>query len=306
MWNGGVTNTYIDRALPFGLRSAHKIFNAIADFIAWVLSCPGVQFQLHYLDDFLLLGTPNSQQGREFLTIAVRTLTRLGIPIAVHKTEGPATSLTFLGILIDTENFELRLPQDKLARLQDTLQHRITKQFCTRRDLESLLGQLSHAATVISQGRVFLRQLFTLLSLDRAPHHLIRLNIGAKADIIWWQIFYKTGMESHSSLPQLHPYLSLLFWQRRCGDWNGPVSALHSGTIIWLWLNSLSQACLKISYSCICCIGLHSILLSTDFTLYPSTYPAFLIQQQTLFHATIYHCFNPLFHGSNMLQYLQQ
>ena len=48
---------------------------------------------------------------------------------------------------------------------------------------------MSHAATVIPQGRVFLRQLFTLLSLDRAPHHFIRLNAGARADLIWWQTF---------------------------------------------------------------------------------------------------------------------
>lgn len=35
-WRG---NTYINRALPFGLRSAPKIFNADADFINWVLTC---------------------------------------------------------------------------------------------------------------------------------------------------------------------------------------------------------------------------------------------------------------------------
>jgi hypothetical protein len=187
-WRG---NTYVDRALPFGLRSAPKIFNAIADLIAWVLTCQGVKFQLHYLDDFLLLGSPNSQQGRELLTITEHSLTRLGIPIAEHKTEGPATTLTFLGILVDSEKFELRLPADKLARLQDALQQWVTRCSCIRRELHSLLGHLSHAATVIPQGRVFLRQLFTLLSLDRAPHHYIRINAGARADLIWWHTFLR-------------------------------------------------------------------------------------------------------------------
>ena len=61
-WKG---STYVDRALPFGLWSAPKIFNAIADVIAWVLGCQGIQYhQLHYLDDFLFIGAPNSQQGR--------------------------------------------------------------------------------------------------------------------------------------------------------------------------------------------------------------------------------------------------
>jgi len=104
-WRG---NTYVDRALPLGLHSVPKIFNAVADFIAWVLACQGVTYQLHYLDDFLFLGAPNSQQGREFLTTALQMLTRLGIPVAVHKTEGPTTALIFLGILVDSYNFELR------------------------------------------------------------------------------------------------------------------------------------------------------------------------------------------------------
>ena len=185
-WRG---NTYVDRALPFGLRSAPKIFNAIANFIAWVLACQGVTYQLHYLDDFLFLGAPNSQQGREFLTTALQMLTRLGIPVAVHKTEGPTTALVFLGILVDSYNFELRLPADKLARLQEAIWHWVPRHSCIRRELDSLLGHLSHAATVIPQGRVFLRQLFALLSLDRAPHYFIRLNAGARANLMWWQTF---------------------------------------------------------------------------------------------------------------------
>ena len=111
-WRG---NTYIYRALPFGLRSAPKIFNAVADFIAWVLACQGVNCQLHYLDDFLLIAAPNFQQGHEFLAITLQTLARLGIPVVTHKTEGPTTILVFLGILIDTYNFELRLLAEKLT-----------------------------------------------------------------------------------------------------------------------------------------------------------------------------------------------
>ena len=45
---------YMDRSLPFGLRSAPKIFNAIADFLAWVLHHNSIPYILHYLDDFLI------------------------------------------------------------------------------------------------------------------------------------------------------------------------------------------------------------------------------------------------------------
>ncbi len=48
-----VGRTYVDRALPFGLRSAPKIFSAVADMITWALHCAGIKLQIHYLDDFL-------------------------------------------------------------------------------------------------------------------------------------------------------------------------------------------------------------------------------------------------------------
>ena len=185
-WKG---STYIDRALPFGLRSAPKIFNAIADFIAWVLTCQGIQYQLHYLDDFLFIEPSNPQRGEESRAIALRTFEKLGIPVALHKTEGPTTALTFLGIIIDTHTFELRLPADKLSRLRDAIKQWVRRRSCTKKELESFLGHLSHAATVIPQGRVFLRHLFPLLAMDRAPHHYIRLNASARADLLWWQTF---------------------------------------------------------------------------------------------------------------------
>jgi len=51
-WQGTV---YIDRVLPFGLRSAPKVFTAIADALQWMLKHHGVSRKLHYLDDFILV-----------------------------------------------------------------------------------------------------------------------------------------------------------------------------------------------------------------------------------------------------------
>ena len=47
--------TYIDKALPFGLRSAPKIFSAIADALTWAMIQAGVHTVIHYLDDFFFL-----------------------------------------------------------------------------------------------------------------------------------------------------------------------------------------------------------------------------------------------------------
>ena len=49
---------YVDTALPFGLRSAPKIFNAVADALQWIMERNGVPELLHYLDYFLIFGVP--------------------------------------------------------------------------------------------------------------------------------------------------------------------------------------------------------------------------------------------------------
>ena len=51
--------THIDCALPFGLRSAPKVFLAVAGMVAWALHCSRLCHQIHYFDDFLFVGAPN-------------------------------------------------------------------------------------------------------------------------------------------------------------------------------------------------------------------------------------------------------
>ena len=51
-WAGAL---YVDAALPFGLRSAPKIFTSGADTLEWHLRLEGLQQVYHYLDDFLIV-----------------------------------------------------------------------------------------------------------------------------------------------------------------------------------------------------------------------------------------------------------
>ena len=109
-WEGKI---FTDRALPFGLRSAPKIFNAVVDGLAWALLCLGVEPILHYLDDFFLCSEAHSSACKVGLDIAIATSNHLGLPVAPHKVEGPCTSFIFLGIEIDSDKLELWLPEEK-------------------------------------------------------------------------------------------------------------------------------------------------------------------------------------------------
>ena len=79
----------MDSMVPFGLRSAPKIFNAAADVLEWCISKAGVEMTLQSL--VFLEPSRISVPYRE-----------LGVPLAPEKQAGPSTTIEFLGITIDT------------------------------------------------------------------------------------------------------------------------------------------------------------------------------------------------------------
>ncbi len=62
------------------------------------------------------------------------------------KLAGRATALTFLGIEIDTQSLQLRLPRAKLAELKALVAAWKQREVCTKRELESLTGNYSMRA----------------------------------------------------------------------------------------------------------------------------------------------------------------
>ncbi len=210
-WEGAY---YVDPMLPFGLRSAPKIFNAIADALHWHLVKSGISSLFHYLDDYIMVAPPEDHLCQSWLAIMMSQCRQLGVPIAAHKTEGPATTITFLGIEMDTIAGELRLPQDKLQRLQGLLQQWEKKKCCTRKELESLIDILNHACKVVRPGRSFLRRMIDLLHATHRPPASkvpIRLSQGFRADLAWWREFTSqwngtSFLNPPSRLPKAHLY----------------------------------------------------------------------------------------------------
>jgi len=180
---------YVDGMLPFGLRSAPKIFTAFADALEWCISTAGVEFIYHYLDDFVVLGRPDTEQCAQSLHTLKSVCNDLGVPLASEKQAGPSTKLEFLGIIIDTVRQELQLPEDKLARLRVLTDRLKSRDSCFKRELESFLGVLNHACSVIPAGRAFLRQVIGLVRDTKKPHHHIRFNHAFRSDLQWWRVF---------------------------------------------------------------------------------------------------------------------
>ncbi len=138
-WEGQV---YVDKVLPFGLRSAPKLYNAVADALLWILVNHDEVDGLHYLDDFLLFGEQDSRQGERALQLVLACCAMLGMPVASRKTEGPSTTLTFLGLELDTLSMTVWLPPTKLERLRREIRWWEGMKSCSKRVLLSIISQL--------------------------------------------------------------------------------------------------------------------------------------------------------------------
>ena len=180
---------YIDTCLPFGLRSAPKLFNILADFLAWIVKQSDVSFLIHYLDDFLTMGPPSSPICKRNLDTIIETCDYLGVPLALEKVEGPLTTLPFLGIILDTSRMEARLPDDKLLKLRKEIADWMDYTYATKREILSLVGSLQHAAKVVRCGRAFVSRMYATAAKVRELNFSTRLNSEFRSDLCWWHTF---------------------------------------------------------------------------------------------------------------------
>ena len=87
-------------------------------------------------------------------------------------------------------SLQLRLPIDKLEHLLLELERVSEEKVISHRELQSLTGLLQHASKMVKPGRAFPHCLYVLQAMGQSPHHHIHLNVPARTDIMWWQVFY--------------------------------------------------------------------------------------------------------------------
>ena len=180
---------YYDTTIPMGCSMSCSIFEAFSTAIQWVaqnkLRIPRI---VHVLDDFLIIAD-SEREAKDQLNRFITFCNNCGIPIASEKTEGPATTLMFLGIVLDVRQALAILPRDKVLRCSQMLKNALSKKKITLHALQSLLGSLNFACRAIVPGRAFLRRLYPLCSKALKPYHHITISSGAKADISIWSAF---------------------------------------------------------------------------------------------------------------------
>lgn len=174
---------YVDNCLCFGSRSAPFIFNRITDSVCHYMRDRGI-LCFNYLDDIICLSKDLDSGVSDQLEI-IRTLRYLGFYIAWKKICSPTRVCVYLGIEIDTENMCLRLPKDRMLRLRKELEFWKGRRKATEKQLQVLLGHLSHCARIIQGSNLYMHFLFRKL-WDARGKRRVKLSADFHDDLLWW------------------------------------------------------------------------------------------------------------------------
>jgi hypothetical protein len=182
---------YTENCLPFGLRTAPALFNLFAEGLHWIAQHELGWTLSHFLDDFIaILPPPRLHLVPHVLRVAtdnwIAITDSLGIPRASAKDE-QGTTVTALGIEIDTLAMEARLPQSKLDKSLKVISALLSSQSVSRKDIERVTGLLSFCSQAVTIGRTHIRRLWDFLHVFNKNTRRRCLSPGARADFTWWQ-----------------------------------------------------------------------------------------------------------------------
>lgn len=195
---------YIDKCLPFGCSIACATFVKFSSAMHWIIEHTAkASSMVHYLDDFLFAGSATSNTCLHLMNSFDQVCHELGVPISHEKTEGPATSITFLGLGIDTVSQTIYVPQDKVQALRDLLSDTISRDKVTLKHMQSLAGSLAFITKAIPAGRAFCRRLYSSLSQASKPYHLVRVSKTLRQDMEVWLEFLS---KYNNVTPMSDPY----------------------------------------------------------------------------------------------------
>ena len=179
-WKGLV---YYDMCLQMGCSAACQLFERFSSALQWIAQNKiGIPHITHILDDFFFVNLSEEaslQDLDNFLSLCHLT----GVPSAPEKTVQPNTTGSSMGIEIDSEEEQVRLPFDKLEKCRSQIKAQLASRSVTLRDLQSVIGLLNFACEVVIPGRAFLRRLIDKTMGVRKPHHYIRVSLEMKHDL---------------------------------------------------------------------------------------------------------------------------
>ena len=235
IWKG---KYYFDRCLPFGMCSSCAIFEWFSSAAEWIVKKYGgplIKWLIHYIDDFFLV-TAGKDMADLQLRFLLAVFNKLGIPVAPEKLVGPVQCITFLGIDIDSNRMEVRLPKDKLEVIRKTVNEWLAKTETNKHELQTLIGQLQFASKAVRSGRSFFRRIIETSKSTSSPFEPIGITSSSplRLDLLWWHRFLDTWNGTSILLPARRQQHLCVIHTDACNDGYGAVLCIGQRQPRWL------------------------------------------------------------------------
>ena len=183
---------YEFKALPFGLSTSPLVFTHLMSVIGTFVGKRAIILHPH-LDDWLARNQNRRVllEHRQFLLSLINSL---GLIINYKKSDlVPAHVFTFIGMEFLTQANIVRVPQNRVLKILETVRQLSQKYSVSARDFLSLLGQPGAAADFVMLGRLHLWPIQMSLLSQWRPHKLpLDHRIGVTTEILhhlkWWQL----------------------------------------------------------------------------------------------------------------------
>ena len=179
---------FVDKCLPFGTAISCAHFQRFSNAVAHIHHTRTAFKPPNYLDDFLfaaLVAQACNALVQEFLDICKI----INFPVSLEKTFWASTSLTFLGMLLDTVSQTVSVPAEKIDKAKTLIYEILNQKKTTVRKLQKLTGFLNFLCRCVVPGRAFLRRIYGFYSPLMLPHHHVRVKQEMKDDLSVWLSF---------------------------------------------------------------------------------------------------------------------
>ena len=136
----------------------------------------------NYIDDLVGIGPLSTvENAYKFL---LELLENLGFPISSSKLEPPSIICNCLGVVVDTKNATLSVPQGKLLEVIDKCRNALGKASISKQQLLSIIGSVKFVAKCVKTTRYFVNRL--LNALREATNKTISMNEVMKIYLAWF------------------------------------------------------------------------------------------------------------------------
>ena len=226
--------SYQFRVLPFGLNIAPRIFSKMMRPVHITLALKGVNL-LMYLDDWLVFA-PSAEECSWMVEETLSVGSEMGLLFNLPKSHlTPSTSRQWLGLVWDSSTESVSLSPVNQLKCRSKLLRAIRSGTFTRRLWGSLIGSLSHAASVVPLGRLRLRRLIMMGNRtfwDSDWDRLVPFPLRLRVLLRWW--LSEDRLASRDAWTPPRASMSL-FTDASDVGWGYQSSEGHQGSGQWSW-----------------------------------------------------------------------